>query len=84
MKPRTTCPDCDERLEPIKIIDATERAMGGGASHVEMSYAAPKATGSQFTQTIPRSGTVKAKMCVACGRIILYGDGTTGGLRRTE
>ena len=83
MEPRTTCPDCEGRMEQVKLIDATDRSMGGGAGHVELSYAASQAVGSQFTQSIPSSGTVKARMCVNCGRMILYGSNSVGGLPRT-
>lgn len=84
MEPRSTCPDCEGRMEPVKLIDATDRTMGGGAGHVELSYAASQARASQFTQSITSSGVVKARMCVACGRIILYGSHTVGGLQRTD
>ncbi|MCA9176098.1 MAG: hypothetical protein KDB14_16545 [Planctomycetales bacterium] len=79
---RTNCPDCEGRLEPVMIIDATDRGMGGGVGHVELSYAPSNSVASSITQTITSAGQVKAMMCVECGRILLYGTGTVGGLRR--
>lgn len=84
MPERTTCPDCEARLEQVMLIDATDQGMGGGVGHVELSYAPSNAVASAFTRTIQSSGKVKALMCVDCGRIILYGTGTTGGLRRSD
>jgi hypothetical protein len=26
--PKTTCPDCGTELQPIKLVDATERVLG--------------------------------------------------------
>ena len=66
------------------LIDATDQGMGSGVGHVELSYAPANAVASTFTRTITSAGKVKARLCVDCGRIILYGTGTTGGLRRDE
>lgn len=77
---RQDCPDCGGRLDAIRIVDATDRAMGGGVGHVELSYAPMGATQSELTATIPIAGTVRAKLCASCGRIFLYATGTSGGL----
>lgn len=77
---RTECPDCQGVLDPIRLIDATDRAMGGGVSHVEMTYAAQTAQQTALTGTLPSSGTVKAKLCEGCGRIFLYATTSAGGL----
>ena len=70
---RTTCPDCNEELQDIKIIDATSPGPSNkGIAHVELSYAAPDAERSFFLHAIPRQGLVKAKLCPKCGRILLY------------
>jgi hypothetical protein len=77
--PRTNCPDCQTELQPIKLLDATDTGMGGhGISHTDLSYAAPDSAASLFTRTVPRLGTVQAKICPHCGRIILYGRPATG------
>ena len=70
---RTTCPDCSEELQPIKIIDATAPGpIHTGIVHVELSYSAPDAKRSFFLHAIKREGTVQAKLCPQCGRILLY------------
>ncbi len=79
---RTTCPDCGSALTPIRIIDATERAMGGGVRHVELAYASMSVSPSELTGTFPAAGVVRAKLCGQCGRIFLYAAGTAGGLSR--
>ena len=72
---RTNCPDCEVELRPIKLLDATNQGMGSeGVGHVEQAYAAENAQASWYTQTVPKSGTVKAKICPECGRIILFGS----------
>lgn len=76
---RTQCPDCQTELQPIKLLDATDTGMGGhGISHTEVSYAAPDSAASLFTRTVPRLGTVQARICPQCGRILLYGRRMTG------
>jgi hypothetical protein len=76
---RTICPDCQAELQPIKLLDATGTGMGGqGIAHTELSYAAPDSAASFFTRTVPRLGTVQAKICPECGRIILYGKRVSG------
>ncbi|MBN2590319.1 MAG: hypothetical protein JXA96_10690 [Sedimentisphaerales bacterium] len=70
---RTTCPDCNEELQPIKIIDATLRSAGGsGHGHVELSYSAVDAERSLFMGAFKREGTIQGKLCPKCGRILLY------------
>ena len=71
----TTCPDCDEQLHPIKIIDATyPGASREGIQHVELSYAAVGAKPSFFTGSLKKEGTIRAMLCPRCGRILLYAD----------
>ena len=82
MAARTTCPDCNGELQQVMLIDATDQGMGGGLGHVELSYAAPNSIASAMTRTIRSAGKVKAKMCCDCGRILLFGDSTPGGLQR--
>ncbi len=77
---KSSCPDCQGALDSIKIVDATDRAMGSGVGHVELAYAAPNAQQSAMTASIPTSGIVKAKLCSSCGRIFLYATSTAGGL----
>jgi hypothetical protein len=75
---RTTCPDCNGDLYNIKLLDATESTRSGeGVSHVALSYAAPEASASFFTRSIAKSGTVHAKLCNQCGRILLYASHPT-------
>jgi hypothetical protein len=81
---RTDCPDCQETLNDIKIVDATGRALDSGISHVELSFASPSAGQSTYTGTIHVAGTVKAKLCSGCGRIFLYALNRSGGLPREE
>jgi hypothetical protein len=70
---RFNCPDCEGELHDIKLLDATDSSRAGqGTGHVELTYAAPDSTASFFTRTVAKSGTVKAKLCNQCGRILLY------------
>jgi hypothetical protein len=71
------CPDCESSLQPIKLIDATQK-MGDqeGRQHVELSYAASDAKPSFFSGKISRLGVVRARICPSCGRILLYGEAT--------
>ncbi|MCL4207907.1 MAG: hypothetical protein KJ000_35930 [Pirellulaceae bacterium] len=82
-----TCPDCRLEMQPIRLLDATDTGMGGqGISHTDLSYAAADSVASFFTRTVPRLGTVHARICPECGRIVLYGrpsTGTGGSLGRT-
>ena len=75
-EPRITCPDCETELHPIKLLDATNLGLGTeGIGHVETCYAAESAEASWYTKTVPKAGVVKAKICPACGRIVLHGSG---------
>ncbi|MCH5373069.1 MAG: hypothetical protein JJ992_03770 [Planctomycetes bacterium] len=66
-------------MQPIKLLDATDTGMGGqGISHTELSYAASDSVASFFTRTVPRLGTVHARICPECGRIVLYGKPARG------
>lgn len=67
-----TCPDCRVELQPIKLLDATEQVRMQGATHVDVTYAAPDAKRSFFTQTIPPAGTVRGLVCPECGLIQMY------------
>ena len=69
----TACPECGMGMQPIKLIDATDRWWKSGTGHVELAYAALDAKTS-FTGTIPALGTVKGMICPACGRIVLRGE----------
>lgn len=71
---KTECPDCEGDLQNIKLIDATDRSMGGGVGHVELQYAARGSVASHYSGTITSDGIVKGKLCTSCGRIFLYGD----------
>ena len=69
-----SCSDCQGHLEPIRLIDATNVALGsGGTHHTTLSYAAADAKRSMFLGAYPRKGRVMAFLCVECGRIFLYG-----------
>ena len=70
----TACPECGMEMQPVKLIDATERLVDGGSRHVELAYAAPDAKASFFTKAIPALGTVKGMICPGCGRIVLRGE----------
>ena len=70
---RTTYPDYNEELQPIKIIDAISPGPSGkGIAHVELSYPAPDTKQSFFLHAIKRKGTVQAKLCPQCNWILLY------------
>ena len=75
-EPRTVCPECDTGMQPIKIIDATDRNLvsPGGVGHVELAYAALDAKASFFSGAIPMLGTVRGMICPECGRIVLRGE----------
>jgi hypothetical protein len=79
---RTECPECQSPLDVIRLIDATDRAMGAGVGHVDLAFASANAQSSSMTGTMPTSGVVKAKLCSGCGRIYLYATTTAGGLPR--
>ena len=70
---RTTCPDCNEELQPIKIIDATRRNPLDftGLLHVELSYSSIDAKPG-FFYDMKKEGTVQGRLCPKCGRILLY------------
>jgi hypothetical protein len=74
-EPRSTCPDCNSALRPIKLIDATEPMWHReGGLHVELRYAAEDAKPSFFMGTIKALGVVRGSICPACGRILLHGQ----------
>jgi hypothetical protein len=65
---RTTCPDCQTQMYPIKLIDST----GEYYTHELLGYAAGEAERSWFLGRYKEAGKVAAKMCPDCGRIILH------------
>lgn len=69
-----SCTRCKVALGPIKLLDATQRYVGGeGGDQVELKYAAADAESSFWTKDVPASGVVRGFMCPTCGRITLYG-----------
>ncbi len=65
--PRTSCPDCETPMQEIKLIDRSvepdrQLEYAGGDAHVGLLL-------GRFTV----AGKVRARMCPACGRIILHG-----------
>jgi hypothetical protein len=68
-QPRTACPDCKTETITIKLIDRT----GENPMHQELSYAVGEAERSWFLGKFPITGTVRARMGPAVGRIILHG-----------
>jgi hypothetical protein len=74
--PKTTCPDCGTQLQPIKLVDATERVFGDGAYRVNLSYAAQDAEAplGGFLGGIAPQGNVYGRICPQCGRILLYAN----------
>ena len=70
---RITCPDCNEELQDIKILDATSSGpRNTGIAQVELAYSTPEAKQSFFLHEIKREGTIQGKLCPKCGRILLY------------
>lgn len=70
---RTTCPDCEVELQPIKILDATSSGpCDTGIAQVELAYSTPESEKSFFLHEIKREGTIQGKLCPQCGRILLY------------
>jgi hypothetical protein len=63
---RTTCPDCQTQMRPIKLIDSAYD------THELLGYAAGEAERSWFLGKYKEAGKVAARMCPACGRIILH------------
>ena len=70
---RTTCPDCNEELQAIKMIDATHCSPldFSGHQHVELSYSSIHAK-TGFFYDMKKEGTVQGRLCPKCGRILLY------------
>ena len=67
---RTTCPDCESEMHPIKLIDST----GEYHSHQELGYAAAEAERGWFFGRYSEEGKVAARMCPSCGRIVLHAE----------
>ncbi len=70
---RTACPDCNEELKAIKILDATAPSpCNTGIAQVKLAYSLPEAKQSFFLHEIKREGTIQGKLCPKCGHILLY------------
>jgi hypothetical protein len=69
-QPITTCPDCQAEMQAIRLFDRA----GEGAAHLPLSYAAGDAKQSWFFGRFEIAGTITARMCPVCGRIILHGQ----------
>ncbi len=62
-------------MQPIRLLDATQPGFAAeGVAHTDLSYAAPDASASFFFRAVPKAGTVKAKICPKCARIVLHGE----------
>ena len=72
-KSQATCPDCNVELEPIKLIDATEKNFQEGCFRVDLTYAARDTKAPLFFGGIQPKGKVEGNICPKCGRILLYG-----------
>ena len=68
MKDLRKCPDCNEPLHPIRLIDK-------GHLNIEqdVEYALPNTKRGFWSGGYPKEGRVEAFMCSHCGRITLYG-----------
>ena len=70
------CPDCQQPLQRIRMIDATA-PLGlddwGGAKHVTLQYSAADAPRKGiFLARFPVAGHVFGWLCDQCGRVQLY------------
>lgn len=70
----TPCRDCGGPQEQIVIMDRDGGSMG---NHV-LEYRALDARRSFWTGRFDKTGEVLAAMCMACGRIRLYGSNPRG------
>lgn len=69
-----SCPDCGAPLEVIEILDATSsdlRHQAGG--HVRLRYTTPDAPADLLSGDVATVGSVEARMCTGCRRVLLYG-----------
>lgn len=66
--PRSSCPDCGTRLEAIQIIDRSNEP------DQELQYAAGDAPRGWILGRFPILGRVRARLCPACGRIVLHAE----------
>lgn len=64
---RTTCPDCQTPLQPIRLIDHSARP------DRDLEYAAGDAE-QTWSLAIPVAGKVRAHVCPSCRRIVLYAE----------
>jgi len=66
---RTDCPDCGGELRDVAIIER-----GHGNHQVEgLRYGFPEERRSFWRFSQPIEGNIASRMCVECGRILLYG-----------
>jgi hypothetical protein len=75
-KNQISCHDCSVAMQPIKLVDATDRSLDQkGTAHVELGYAAAESKAGFFTNRIPIIGSVRGMICPSCGQIKLHGVG---------
>ena len=79
------CPECKAQLRDVKLLDATAHdLLMQGCQHVDLAYAALDSGKSVFFGKVPALGRVRAQMCPECGRMLLYGESTTGSTSEPE
>jgi hypothetical protein len=66
---RSSCPDCGGSLDPINLVDHDDEGMLRTA---EYGVRVPKQ--HWWSRSLKIVGTVEARMCSECGRILLYGE----------
>jgi hypothetical protein len=66
---RSDCPDCGGALDTISLVDHGDE---GTLRSAEYGVLVPKR--HWWSRTLRVAGTVEAKMCSECGRILLYGE----------
>src|SRR5262245_13369812 len=65
-KVRTTCPDCDGRLEPITLLDATDRVRGGQAP-VLLAYGPDFGVQKGPLDSVEATGMISARRAASAG-----------------
>ena len=68
---KRTCPECKGTMRQVRLLDRTIE------KEVDVEYTVPEAKRSFWTGLYPVEGKVVAFMCDTCGRMSLYGEGTT-------
>ena len=66
---RISCPDCGGSLDPISLVDHGD---SGTVTTPEYGVRVPKQ--HWWSSRLKIMGTVQARMCSECGRILLYGE----------